>query len=78
MQLGVDPGAPDGTFDSETRQAIRIYQRDQGLQPTGYLDQETVVRCSPMASSGADRRLCRPQATRAKRQRPPRGVAFQL
>ena len=43
-QLGLQPGAPDGQFDDATRQAIRAFQRDRGLPPTGYLSQQTVAR----------------------------------
>jgi peptidoglycan hydrolase-like protein with peptidoglycan-binding domain len=43
-QLGLDPGSVDGTFDGQTRRAIRRYQRDRNLEVTGYLDQATVVR----------------------------------
>ncbi|RMD47921.1 MAG: peptidoglycan-binding protein, partial [Alphaproteobacteria bacterium] len=43
-QLGYDPGAEDGVFDERTRRAIRRFQRDQGLEVTGYLDQLGFVR----------------------------------
>ncbi|MFD0982015.1 peptidoglycan-binding protein [Tropicimonas aquimaris] len=42
-QLGHDPGLVDGTFDDDTRAAIRRFQRSRGLQPTGYVGEETVV-----------------------------------
>ncbi|SIS85009.1 Putative peptidoglycan binding domain-containing protein [Roseivivax lentus] len=42
--LGLDPGRVDGTFDADTRRAIRRYQQSRGLTVTGYLDQVTVVR----------------------------------
>ena len=42
--FGFEPGAVDGRFDDETRRAIRRYQRSRDLEPTGYLDQEAVVR----------------------------------
>ncbi|MCA0921491.1 peptidoglycan-binding domain-containing protein [Pseudooceanicola nanhaiensis] len=44
QQLGHYPGLPDGKFDPETRRAIRRFQRDQSLEVTGFLNQETVVR----------------------------------
>jgi peptidoglycan hydrolase-like protein with peptidoglycan-binding domain len=43
-ELGLKPGAVDGTFDEETRRAIRRYQDARKLRVSGYLDQATVVR----------------------------------
>ena len=42
--FGFEPGTVDGRFDPDTRRAIRRYQRSRDLPPTGYLDQEAVVR----------------------------------
>ncbi|MGC9371044.1 MAG: peptidoglycan-binding domain-containing protein [Paracoccaceae bacterium] len=42
--LGYDPGAQDGSFDAQTRRAIRRFQRDYGLTVTGYVDRPTMVR----------------------------------
>ncbi len=42
--LGLKPGATDGTFDDDTRRAIRRYQQARGLPVTGYLNQQTVAR----------------------------------
>ena len=39
---GFDPGPVDGVFDEATRKAIRKYQKDRGLDPTGYIDPGTV------------------------------------
>ena len=41
--LGYDPGPVDGTFDADTRRAIRRFQQARGLPVTGYLDQDVVV-----------------------------------
>ena len=41
--LGFEPGPLDGTFDQRTRAAIEGYQASRGIQPTGYLDRQTVV-----------------------------------
>ncbi|WP_195759836.1 peptidoglycan-binding domain-containing protein [Paracoccus sp. S-4012] len=43
-QMGLDPGRVDGTFDADTRRAIRQYQRDGNLPVTGYLDETMMVR----------------------------------
>lgn len=42
--LGLKPGATDGSFDDDTRRAIRRYQQARGLPVTGYLNQQTVAR----------------------------------
>jgi peptidoglycan hydrolase-like protein with peptidoglycan-binding domain len=42
--LGFDPGEADGKLTDKTRQAIRRFQREQDLPPTGYLTQDTMVR----------------------------------
>ncbi|KUF12752.1 peptidoglycan-binding domain-containing protein [Pseudoponticoccus marisrubri] len=43
-QLGLRPGNVDGTFDEQTRAAIRRYQETRGLRVSGFLDEQTVVR----------------------------------
>ena len=43
-ELGLKPGAVDGTFDEDARRAIRRYQDARNLRVSGYLDQATVVR----------------------------------
>jgi len=43
-QLGLEPGRVDGVFDADTRRALRRYQRDRGLPPTGFLSEQTLVR----------------------------------
>lgn len=42
--LGFDPGQVDGNFDHQTRRALRRFQRASNLPPTGYLNQQTLVR----------------------------------
>ncbi|SPJ23396.1 peptidoglycan-binding domain-containing protein [Palleronia abyssalis] len=42
--LGFQPGAVDGTFDQQTRAALRRYQQSAGLPQTGYVNQVTAVR----------------------------------
>ncbi len=42
--LGLDPGEVDGRFDNRTRRAIRRYQEENGIAPSGYLDEQTMVR----------------------------------
>lgn len=42
--LGLEPGAVDGTFDNQTRRALRNYQRDHNLPVTGFLDETVLVR----------------------------------
>ncbi|MDG4649405.1 peptidoglycan-binding domain-containing protein [Roseibacterium sp. SDUM158017] len=42
-RLGLDPGRVDGTFDADTRAAIRDYQEDRGIPASGYLDQSMLA-----------------------------------
>lgn len=51
-QAGYAPGAPDGEFTEETRQAIAGFQGAQGLLASGYLNRET-VRALVEATGGA-------------------------
>ena len=43
-EMGLNPGAVDGVFDEDTRNALRAYQDNAGLGATGYLDQATAVQ----------------------------------
>ena len=43
-RLGLKPGKVDGTFDDNTRRAIRRYQQARQLPETGYLNENVVVR----------------------------------
>lgn len=38
------PGPVDGVFDDKTRRAIRRYQESREMEPTGYLNEGTVVQ----------------------------------
>lgn len=42
--LGHDPGSLDGILGPNSRRAIRSWQEDAGLDPTGYLTEETLSR----------------------------------
>ncbi|NDR57992.1 peptidoglycan-binding domain-containing protein [Aliiruegeria sabulilitoris] len=41
-QLNLAPGNVDGTFDADTRAALRRFQRERGLEETGYMSQQVV------------------------------------
>ena len=43
-QMGFDPGAIDGSFDADTRDAIADAQEHLGLMPTGFVTQELINR----------------------------------
>ena len=43
-QLGAKPGAVDGKFTDDTRQAIRRFQRHRDLPVTGYVSKATMVQ----------------------------------
>lgn len=42
IQLGYDPGTPDGLYGPKTKKAITQYQKDIGLLQTGELNQATI------------------------------------
>jgi len=41
---GLNPGPVDGTFDENTRRAIRKYQRARQIPVSGYMTERTIVR----------------------------------
>lgn len=41
---GLNPGPVDGSFDENTRRALRRYQQQSGIEVSGYLNEPTVVR----------------------------------
>jgi peptidoglycan hydrolase-like protein with peptidoglycan-binding domain len=43
-ELGLNPGAVDGRIELASRRAVRAFQRDSGLPPTGFLDRATLDR----------------------------------
>jgi hypothetical protein len=42
IELGYDPGTPDGVSGPKTKNAITQYQKDMGLLPTGELNPATI------------------------------------
>ncbi len=52
-QLGFDPGTIDGSIGRLTRNAIRAYERSQGLPETGELTPELAARLSRRADTQA-------------------------
>jgi peptidoglycan hydrolase-like protein with peptidoglycan-binding domain len=53
--LGFEPGPLDGRFDRQTRAAITNYQTSRAIEPTGYLDRQTlvgIVQETTMAGAG--------------------------
>ena len=50
--LGKDVGTPDGQMSAKTQQALKEYQQENGLQPTGQLDQQTIAALD-LSSNGA-------------------------
>ena len=45
-ELGYDPGAVDGKFGATTQIAVRRFQKDRGLTPTGQLSEEVIAALS--------------------------------
>ena len=46
---GFDPGPVDGVFDDQSRAALRNFQRDEGMIPTGFVSQATMLRLTVRA-----------------------------
>ncbi len=43
-ELGYKPGVADGKAGPRTREALKLFQKDNGMPPTGQLDAETMQR----------------------------------
>jgi peptidoglycan hydrolase-like protein with peptidoglycan-binding domain len=43
IEKGYDPGVVDGLWGPKTGSAIRLFQKDNGLKPTPYLNKETLT-----------------------------------
>jgi len=55
---GHDPGAIDGVMGAKTGGALKAYQKQQGLHPTGRLDETTLAKlgaAQPSASTSSTR-----------------------
>jgi peptidoglycan hydrolase-like protein with peptidoglycan-binding domain len=44
MQEGHDVGSIDGQFGPKTQAALRSFQQEEGLQPSGQIDQQTLEK----------------------------------
>ena len=49
-QMGHDPGPTDGVMGARTREALRAYQKKQGLDATGRLDDATLAKLGQTSS----------------------------
>jgi peptidoglycan hydrolase-like protein with peptidoglycan-binding domain len=59
QERGYDPGPVDGRIGAKTQNAVKRFQKDQGLRATGRLDAETVDRLRARDA----RRAASPSAT---------------
>jgi len=50
--LGYAPGAPDGRFQEDTERAIREFELDNGLKPTGRISGALVTRLAKRTGQG--------------------------
>lgn len=48
-KTGFDPGTVDGFFDDHSRAAIRAFQTDEGMVPTGFVSQAMMLRLTVRA-----------------------------
>lgn len=51
--LGKDVGTPDGQLGAKTQQALQEFQQENGLQPSGQLDSQTLAALDIGQSSAA-------------------------
>ena len=49
--LGYNPGAPDGVIGTNTKAALRNWQKARGLPADGYLSLEVIARLKAEASN---------------------------
>jgi hypothetical protein len=50
--LGYDVGGIDGVLSPQTREAVTAFQSQQGFEPTGRLDQRTLMALDPITVAG--------------------------
>lgn len=50
---GHDPGSVDGVMGPKTRQALKDFQKAQGIKETGRLDAETLAKLGVASRTGA-------------------------
>jgi endoglucanase len=53
-EKGVDPGPVDGVMGPKTQQALREFQKKEGLKESGNLDTETMAKLGVQKTSGTD------------------------
>jgi peptidoglycan hydrolase-like protein with peptidoglycan-binding domain len=54
-QMGHDPGPIDGVMGERTRDALRAYQKKQGIGATGRLDDATLAKLGQSPSAASDK-----------------------
>jgi membrane-bound lytic murein transglycosylase B len=51
--LGLLPGTPDGVLGAATRQAVRAFQKANGLPPDGYVDMRVIAAIRARSGAGS-------------------------
>jgi hypothetical protein len=62
-QKGFNVGEPDGVLGPRTREALTAFQRKQGFQASGQIDQQTMAALGVSGASGQQRNGAQPSTT---------------
>lgn len=57
IEMGYDPGVPDGVLGKKTKAAIMQFQADHGLVPDGLIGTKTLAKLSPHADQSGVMRV---------------------
>ena len=50
IKIGYKPDIPDGYITSKTREAVKVFQKDNNLEVTGRLDPPTAIKLEQLSS----------------------------
>lgn len=73
-QQGYEVGPVDGIFGPKTQQALRKFQQDKGVQPTGQIDQQTMTALGIQGQGGTQPGGAQPGDMGAGQPQPDTGI----